>query len=73
MAGHSKWHNIKHRKAAQDSKKSKIYAKIAKQIEIAAKQGADPDMNPSLAAVLSKAKSVGVPKDVIERAVKKGS
>ena len=73
MAGHSKWHNIKHRKAAQDSKKSKIYAKVAKQIEIAAKQGADPDMNPSLAAVLSKAKSVWVPKDVIERAIKKGS
>ncbi len=73
MAGHSKRHNIKHRKAAQDAKKSKVYARIAKQLEISAKLWADPTMNPSLATVLSTAKSAGLPKDVIEKAIKKGS
>lgn len=73
MAGHSKRHNIKHRKAAEDAKKSKVYSKMAKLIEIAARNGADPMMNPWLDTVLSKAKYAWVPKDVIERAVKKGS
>lgn len=73
MAGHSKWHNIKHRKAAQDAKKSKVYARIAKQIEIAAKLWADPSMNPTLATVLGTAKSSWLPKDVIEKAVNKWS
>ncbi len=73
MAGHSKRHNIKHRKAAEDAKKSKVYSKMAKLIEIAARNGADPMMNPSLDTVLIKAKYASVPKDVIERAIKKWS
>lgn len=73
MAGHSKWHNIKHKKAAEDAKKSKVYSKIAKLIEIAARNGADPMMNPALDTVLQKAKYNSVPKDVIEKAIKKGS
>lgn len=73
MAWHSKWHNIKHRKAAEDAKKSKVYSKMAKLIEIAARNGADPNMNPSLDMVLQKAKYASVPKEVIDRAIKKGS
>lgn len=73
MAWHSKWHNIKHKKAAEDKKKAKVYSKMAKLIEIAARSGADPNMNPALVTVLGKAKYAGVPKDVIERAIKKGS
>jgi len=73
MAGHSKWHNIRHKKAAQDAKKAKIYAKVAKIIELAARSGADPDLNPALASALAKAKSYNVPKDIVERAIKKGS
>ena len=73
MAGHSKWHNIKHRKAAQDAKKAKIYAKLAKFIQLEAMKGADPDMNPGLALAIAKAKSAGVPKPVIEKAIAKGS
>lgn len=73
MAWHSKWHNIKHRKAAQDAKKAKIYSKLAKQIQLEAMKWADPDLNPSLALAISKAKSAWVPKPVIEKAVKKWS
>jgi transcriptional/translational regulatory protein YebC/TACO1 len=73
MAGHSKWHNIRHKKAAQDAKKSKIYTKISKLIELAARQGANPNLNPALEAALEKARYYGVPKDVVERAIKKGS
>jgi len=71
MAGHSKRHNIKHRKAAEDAKKAKVYSKMSKLIEIAARKGADPFMNPALDTVLSKAKYASVPKDVIEKAIKK--
>lgn len=73
MAGHSKRHNIKHRKAAEDAKKAKIYSKMSKLIEIAARKGADPFMNPALDTVLSKAKYASVPKDVIDKAIKKWS
>ncbi len=73
MAGHSKWHNIKHRKAAQDAKKAKIYAKLAKFIQLEAMKGSDPDMNPGLALAISKAKSAWVPKPVIEKAIAKWS
>lgn len=73
MAWHSKWHNIKHRKAAQDAKKAKIYSKLAKQIQLEAMKWADPDLNPSLALAISKAKSAWVPKPVIEKAIKKWS
>lgn len=73
MSGHSKWSNIKHRKAAQDAKKSNIFTKLAKDIAIAARSGSDPEMNFSLKLAVEKAKSFNVPKDNIERAIKKGS
>jgi len=73
MAGHSKWHNIKHRKGAQDAKKSKIYAKVAKVIQMAAKNGDDPSLNPGLETALVKARQSGLPKDVIQKAIDKGA
>ncbi len=73
MAWHSKWHNIKHRKAAQDAKKAKIYSKLAKWIQLEAMKWSDPNLNPSLSLAISKAKSAWVPKPVIEKAVKKWS
>jgi len=74
MAGHSKWANIKHRKAAQDAKKGKAFTKVAKELTVAAKiGGADPEMNPRLRVALDKAKSVNLPKDNVERAIKKGT
>jgi YebC/PmpR family DNA-binding regulatory protein len=73
MAGHSKWANIKHRKGRADAIKGKIFSKIAKEIISAVKQGgSDPKMNPRLRLVLSKAKAVNVPNDIIERNIKKG-
>src|SRR5690625_2967787 len=72
MAGHSKWSNIKRRKGAQDAKRGKIFARHAKLIYIAAKQGGgDPDMNPSLRTVIEKARADNMPNDNIERAIKK--
>jgi YebC/PmpR family DNA-binding regulatory protein len=71
MAKHSKWHNIKHRKAAQDAKKSKVYARIGKLIQMAARQGSDPSLNPVLATLLIKAKEASLPKDVVQRAIEK--
>lgn len=73
MSWHSKWHNIKHKKAASDAAKSKVYTKIAKLIEIAARWWADPKLNPTLDTVLIKARANNLPKDVIDRAVKKWS
>ena len=73
MAGHSKWANIKHRKGAQDAKRGKVFTKIAKEITVAAKiGGGDPDGNPRLRTAILKARGVSMPKDNIERAVKKG-
>ncbi len=73
MAGHSKWHNIKHRKAAQDAQKSKYYATVGKIIQMAARDGADPFMNPKLALALQKAKQYNLPKEVVQRAIDKWS
>lgn len=74
MAGHSKWANIKHRKAASDAKKGKVFTKMAKVITVAAQQGGgDMEMNPSLRVAVQKAKSAGVPNDNIDRAIKKGT
>jgi YebC/PmpR family DNA-binding regulatory protein len=74
MSGHNKWANIKHRKGAQDAKKGKIYTKIIKEITIAAKTGgADASANPRLRIAIDKAKSNNMPKDTIERALKKGT
>lgn len=72
MAGHSKWANIQHRKGRQDKLRSKLFSKLAKEITVAAKMGdPDPDKNPRLRMAVKEAKSVSVPKDVIERAIKK--
>lgn len=74
MAGHSKWANIKHRKAAADAKKGKVFTKMAKNITVAAQQGGgDPDMNASLRLAIQRAKAAGVPNDNIDRAIKKGT
>lgn len=74
MAGHSKWANIKHRKARQDSKRSKQWSKCARAIIVAARQGGgDPAMNLTLRYAIDEAKAANMPKDTIEKAVKKGS
>ncbi|MEM6649008.1 MAG: YebC/PmpR family DNA-binding transcriptional regulator [Pseudomonadota bacterium] len=74
MAGHSKWANIQHRKGRQDAKRSKLFSKLSKEITVAAKMGApDPDMNPRLRLAVQNAKSQSMPKDNIERAIKKAA
>lgn len=74
MAGHSKWANIKHRKGAQDAKRGKIFTKINKELTVAAKiGGGDPEMNPRLRLAIDKAKQANMPKDNIDRAIKKGT
>jgi len=72
MAGHSKWANIQHRKNRQDAARSKLFSKLSKEITVAAKMGdPDPDKNPRLRLAVKEAKAVSVPKDVIERAIRK--
>jgi YebC/PmpR family DNA-binding regulatory protein len=72
MAGHSKWANIQHRKGKQDKLRSKMFSKLAKEITVAAKMGdPDPDKNPRLRLAVKAAKSLSMPKDVIDRAIKK--
>lgn len=74
MSGHSKWANIKHRKAASDSKKGKVYTKVAKEIESAARQGGgDPEANYTLRLAMDKGRAVNMPSDNIERAIKRGT
>ncbi len=74
MAGHSKWANIKHRKGAQDKRRSKIFTKLLKEVSVATKEGGpDPEMNPRLRLAITKAKKASIPKDTITRAVNKGS
>ena len=74
MAGHSKWANIQHRKRAQDAKRGKLFTRLIKEIVVAAKAGgSDLDANASLRTAVDKAKSQSVPKDAIERAVKRGA
>jgi YebC/PmpR family DNA-binding regulatory protein len=73
MAGHSKWANIQHRKGAQDKKRSKLFTKLIREITVAAKMGGDPDANPRLRLAIDKAKAQSMPKDNIERAVKRGA
>ena len=73
MAGHSKWANIKHRKGAQDAKRSKIFTKLIKELTIAAKVGGDDkDSNPRLRTAIQNAKGANMPKNTINRAIKKG-
>lgn len=74
MAGHSKWANTKHRKGAQDAKRGKIFTKLAKEIAVASRMGGgDADANPRLRAAIVEARTVNMPKDNIERAIKKGT
>lgn len=73
MAGHSKWSKVKHIKAREDAKKGKIFSKCAHEIALAARGGGDPDLNPRLRAAIDNAKAVSMPKENIERAIKKGS
>ncbi|NLK50616.1 MAG: YebC/PmpR family DNA-binding transcriptional regulator [Candidatus Cloacimonetes bacterium] len=74
MAGHNKWSSIKHKKAATDAKRGKIYTRLAKEIILAAKSGGgDPEMNPRLRTAINSARSVNMPRDNIERAIKRGT
>lgn len=73
MSGHSKWHSIKHKKAATDKKRGKIFTKHAKLVAVAARGGADPNMNPTLRMAIDNARAENMPYDNIERAIKKGS
>src|SRR5687768_4171445 len=74
MAGHSKWANIKHKKAATDAKKGKVFTRLIKEITVAARMGGgDPSMNPRLRLAMDKAQEANMPKDNVERAVKRGS
>jgi len=72
MAGHSKWANIKHRKAAQDAKRGKIFTRLIREITIAARSGGVPEDNPHLRLVMDKALAANMTKDTIERAIKRG-
>ncbi|MFY0651875.1 MAG: YebC/PmpR family DNA-binding transcriptional regulator [Cyclobacteriaceae bacterium] len=75
MSGHSKWSTIKRKKGAADAKRGKIFSKLSKEITVAAKEGGggDPEMNPRLRLAIQNAKGSNMPKDNIERAIKKGS
>ena len=74
MSGHSKWATIKHKKGAADKKRGKLFAKLIKQVEVAARQGGgDLDSNPTLRTMYQKARDNSVPLDTIERAIKRGT
>ena len=73
MSGHSKWSTIKHKKAATDAKRGKIFTRLAREIEIAARDGGDPMMNIRLRLVMDKARAANMPKDNVERAIKRGT
>lgn len=74
MAGHSKWANIRHKKAKEDSKRAKVFTKIIKELTVAAREGGgDPTGNPRLSLAIDNAKAANLPKDNIERAIKRGT
>jgi YebC/PmpR family DNA-binding regulatory protein len=74
MSGHSKWHSIKHAKGAADAARGKLFARLARQIEVAAREGGgDIDGNPTLRTMVQKARDASMPKDNIERAIKRGT
>ena len=74
MSGHSKWATIKHKKGAQDKARGKLFAKLIRQVEVAAREGGgDPDANPTLRTMFHKARDASVPMDTIERAIKRGT
>src|SRR5881397_2506979 len=74
MSGHSKWHTIKHKKGAADAKRGRVFTKLIKEITVAARVGGgDPEGNPRLRSVLMAAKAANMPKDNIDKAIKKGT
>ncbi len=74
MAGHSKWANIKHRKAVEDARRGKLFTKLAREITVAARQGGgDPEYNFTLRLAIERAKAANMPSDTIERAIKRGT
>ena len=74
MAGHSKWANIQHRKKAVDAKRGKIFTRVNRELTVAAREGgSDPDANPRLRLAVQKANAANMPKDTIERAIKRGA
>lgn len=73
MSGHSKWHTIKHKKAAIDAKRGKMFTRLIKEIVIAARSGGDPEMNPRLRTAVTAAKAVSMPSDNIKRAIMRGT
>jgi YebC/PmpR family DNA-binding regulatory protein len=74
MSGHSKWATIKHQKGAKDKARGKLFAKLIRQVEVAAREGGgDPEMNPTLRTMFQKARSSSVPIDTIEKAIKRGT
>ena len=74
MSGHSKWATIKHKKGATDAKRAKVFAKLIRQVEVAAREGGpDPEMNPSLRTMFQKARDASVPLDTIKQAIKRAT
>src|SRR5687768_16739279 len=74
MSGHSKWATIKHQKGAKDKARGKLFAKLIRQVEVAAREGGgDPESNPTLRTMFQKARDASVPMDTIERAIKRGT
>jgi YebC/PmpR family DNA-binding regulatory protein len=73
MSGHSKWANIKHKKEREDSKRGKIFTKLIKEITVAARANGDPSANPRLRQLIDDAKEVNMPKENVDRAIKKGT
>src|SRR5678809_330852 len=74
MSGHSKWHTIKHKKGAADAKRGKIFTRLIKELTVAARAGGgDPDMNPRLRTIIQEAKANNMPRENIERAIRRGT
>ena len=73
MSGHSKFKNIMHRKGAQDAKRAKMFTKIGRELVVAARNGDDPVFNPALRAAVALAKAANMPKDRIDRAIRRGA
>ncbi len=74
MSGHSKWHTIKHKKGAADAKRGKVFTRIIKELTVAARNGGgDPEMNPRLRTIVADAKANNMPRENIERAIRRGT
>jgi YebC/PmpR family DNA-binding regulatory protein len=74
MSGHSKWHSIKHKKGAADAKRGKIFTRLIKELAVAARAGGgDPDMNPRLRTIIAEAKASNMPRENIDRAIRRGT